>query len=99
MSPVPKGVDEDIYIANAIEELCSILIDPVQVKIKDALFEKDSNYDEFKSKTIWAIARRENNWLLLSEEKEGFALAFGDDHKSLTMHGFASSDALAEWLG
>jgi hypothetical protein len=48
-----------------------------------------------------ALARSEDKWLLYDHEKDEFSLAYGEvlPGSALSLLGFASDDALAEWLG
>jgi hypothetical protein len=48
-----------------------------------------------------AVARTDDTWLLFDPKTAEFAKAFGasDQPEPLSLLGFASRDALAEWLG
>ena len=48
---------------------------------------------------VYAIARAGTNWLIFAPAVDRFSLAFGERPEDLTILGFSSNDALAEWLG
>ena len=55
--------------------------------------------ESLRNQIVFAIARSEYNWLLYVPALGVFSLAFGEDPEKLTILGFATNDALAEWLG
>jgi hypothetical protein len=97
-TPCPKDQDRDMYIAQKADELLSCVIDPIIVNITSAMF-PEYFLKIYQAQKVWAIARQADNWLLTLSNEPAFALAFGTNPNSLTMHGFSSADALAEWLG
>ena len=97
-TPCTWRSDRENYISEMSEELLSRVIDPVRVKITSASFPEYA-YTEYQDLSVWAVARSEKNWLLTPDSKQEFALGFGENSQNIEMHGFSSSDALAEWLG
>jgi hypothetical protein len=90
--------DREAYIASESKKLLECVIDPSPAKIVAESF----NYglkDKLDHVEVFAVARREDNWLLYVPESGEFSLAYGAAPDSLTILGFGSPDALAEWLG
>ncbi len=51
-------------------------------------------------RTLVAVARHDDKWLLFDPKEATFALAYGSaEAMPLGLLGFSSTDALAEWLG
>ena len=90
--------DRDTYMKEMASELRAALIDPVPVRIVGESFEYGAK-KELEQTPLFAVARRGSNWLVYSSERDLFSLAFGVDPSALSILGFASGDALAEWLG
>ena len=97
-TPVTWTKDRDAYIAKASSGLLSSLIDPVPVRIVDETYKYDVKM-QMEASEIFAIARRDDDWLLYSPARRIFSRAFGPNEDRLSILGFASPDALAEWLG
>ena len=97
-TPIPAGSDASEYLEAHAHRLRRAAIDPVEVKITDACFEKEWA-EGLKEKKVYGIAKDDDHWLLFIEETGEFALAFGASPLSLNLLGFSSTDALAEWLG
>ena len=94
----PKGKVYAEYVEEKKQQLLSFLITPVVGKVVGASM-PDYAYEMYKGSKVWVIANWKDNWLLTLEDKQEFALAYGSSTEELTMLGFSSSDALAEWLG
>ena len=92
----PKGEVYEEYVEKLKKILLESVIEPIKVKVTDACA-KEGEFELYKNSNVWAIARKEGNWLLTIENKNEFALGFGEDPNNIMMHGFSSSDALGEW--
>jgi hypothetical protein len=90
--------DRATYIRIKADELRDALIEPRPACIVSESFEYGAKED-FEQTKLFAIAHQGENWLVYSPERDVFSLAFGIDPMALSMLGFASDDALAEWLG
>jgi len=92
----PGGREYKEYVKELTETLFECVIDPIKVKVVSSCA-KDGDLEQFQNSVVWAIARRENDWLLTLDSENEFALAFGEDSEKLMMLGFCSPDALHEW--
>lgn len=90
--------DRDAYIREKASELRKALIEPVSVGIVGESYEYGAKKD-LEQTALFGVARQGSNWLVYSPELDLFSLAFGTDAMELSILGFASDDALAEWLG
>ena len=97
-TPCSWAPDRNAYIAQKECELLELVIEPVTANITGETF----NYgvsEELSSATVFAIARTADAWLLYAPTADVFSLASGDSPAAVSILGFSSSDALAEWLG
>ncbi len=78
--------------------LLASLIEPVEAFVVGETF-RYGVLDDMKGEKVLAVARNGSHWLLYRPAKQEFSLAFGETVTSLTILGFSSRDALAEWLG
>ncbi|MBM0104595.1 hypothetical protein JM946_07545 [Steroidobacter sp. S1-65] len=90
--------DRDTYVREKANELREALIEPVPIRIVGESFEYGAKKD-LERIALYVVARQGDNWLVYSPEREVFSLAFGTDPTALSILGFVSDDALAEWLG
>ena len=97
-TPCTWAPDRAAYIAEYSDRLRQVLIDPVLVTVLRSAHDTDL-LGRLSPCTVYALARTENHWLLYIEEFKEFALAFGSSERELSVIGFSSDDALAEWLG
>lgn len=97
-SPCPWASDPDASIARQQQALRDQVMYPAPVRVAREVFEHGAA-QSLSSEPVWAIARSGDHWLLCAPRSEVFALAFGCDPVQLHLLGFASGDALAEWLG
>lgn len=97
-TPSTWVADRDTYIAEQCSELLDAVIEPALASITSEAFSYGEK-QELGGTLLYAIARSGTRWLLYSAELERFALAFGERPDGLSLLGFSSSDALAEWLG
>lgn len=97
-TPTLGTVDRDGYIKEKSRELREALIEPVPARVVGESFEYGSKKELGKT-ALFAVAYQNSNWLVYSPECDLFSLAFGTDPTELSILGFASDDALAEWLG
>jgi hypothetical protein len=88
----------ETYIAEEARRLESALIPPVQATVVAETFHYGL-LQQLSAESLFAIARRDQYWLLYRPNKQAFSLAFGPSADNLTVLGFSSGDALAEWLG
>lgn len=93
----PKGLIYEDYVEECKSDLLKYAIEPVKVTVRTACF-PEYDFTVYQSEVVWAIAKRQDSWLITLEGKKQFALAFGETTNQLMMYGFSSSDALAEWL-
>jgi hypothetical protein len=99
-TPCTWRPDRDGYIEEQRAALLSCVIQPIQVQAA-----ANSWAQQYVAGTIGqvrsflAVARQEDAWLLFCPETRVFGKAFGSDASSLSLWGFFSEDALAEWLG
>ncbi len=91
--------DREAFLSEEREKLRALVIDPVPVKVQTNEWVRE--YAEFNgdSYEMLAIAGRGNNWLLYDPSNRLFSLGSGALADSLTLVGFRSDDALAEWRG
>jgi len=92
----PKGQTYEAHVEKISTLLMEAVIDPVRVKVTSSCV-AEGDFDKFKYSVVWGIARKRDNWLLISKTDNEFALGFGSDPCNIMMHGFSSSDALGEW--
>jgi hypothetical protein len=97
-TPCSWASDQEAYIAQKQNELINLLIEPVAASIIDEVFSYGAK-EELSSKAVFAIARKEDKWLLYAPSTDVFSLASGESPSTMSILGFSSSDALAEWLG
>ncbi|WP_157725058.1 hypothetical protein [Vogesella sp. LIG4] len=90
--------DRATYIANKSQQLLGCVIDPVKVTIQGEMFHYGV-HEKLSQSQLRAIAHQDGRWLIYSPDQDVFALGFGESATRLTVLGFASGDALAEWLG
>jgi len=94
----PKNSTYEIYVKERAIALIESVIEPKPITVNGACFPQ-YYLELYQNSSVWVIANSGDNWLLTLEDKQEFALAFGENPNNLTMLGFSSSDALAEWLG
>ncbi|MEQ6289594.1 hypothetical protein ACFPAG_03090 [Vogesella sp. GCM10023246] len=90
--------DRATYIANKSQQLLGCVIDPVEAAIQGEMFHYGV-HEKLSKSMLYAIAHQDGRWLIYSPDQNVFALGFGASATKLTVLGFASGDALAEWLG
>ncbi|MFT6507383.1 hypothetical protein [Colwellia polaris] len=92
----PKGETYEDYVERLSIKLLENVIDPLEAKVVSTCA-KNGDFEKYKNCKVWAIAKNKNSWLLTLDNKNEFALGFGDDPNQIMMHGFSSSDVLGEW--
>ncbi|WP_139222764.1 hypothetical protein [Paracidovorax wautersii] len=97
-TPCSWATDPATYITQKQSELLELVIEPITAKITDETYRYGVK-QELASTPDFAIARRASTWLLYAPTTEVFSLAHGDSPENMSILGFSSSDALAEWLG
>ena len=97
-TPCSWAADQDAYIAQKQSELLELVIEPVVANITEEIYSYGVK-QELSCVPVFAIARRADNWLLYAPATDVFSLAYGNSPVAITILGFSSSDALAEWLG
>ena len=90
--------DRDEYIKEKSAERKACAIDPVRARVTAETFRYGAQ-NKFNEVEVFAIARRGEDWLLFAPVLGTFSLASGSNAQDLSILGFASTDALAEWLG
>jgi len=86
------------YLARETDRLLAAVVDACVATVVGEIYQYGV-YEQLKSEQPLAIAQDGERWLLLRPAKGEFALAYGPGAEQLTIWGFSSSDALAEWLG
>ncbi len=98
-TPILGDLDRNTYLTDELSKLLASCIEPLPVTVVGETY-KYGVYEEISKYHIFAVAQRDNYWwLLFIPEIDKFSLAFGASIDLLTILGFASDDALAEWLG
>ena len=97
-TPCSWAPDRDAYISQKQSELLELVIEPVLANIKGETYSYGVK-QELSAVPVFAIAQRVDAWLLYAPTVDTFSLAHGDSPAALSILGFSSSDALAEWLG
>jgi len=99
-TPCTWREDRDAYIDEQKQSLRASLIEPAIVTAIASDRAQENAAQGSEEQTYIAVARSEDTWLLYSPHSGEFAKAFGPSGKqTLSLLGFASNDALAEWLG
>ena len=88
----------ELYLSEQSERLINCVIPPALAVVVGETFHHGV-YDQLRTEQVFAVARADDRWLLYRPTKRQFALAYGPNLSELTIWGFSSSDALAEWLG
>ena len=97
-SPFVGFPDRDEAVREAGEALLSDVLEPFKVAVTAASF-PEYDFVEFSGSEVYAIAGDCKHTLLFSPTLGKFALGWGENPEAMTMLGFASDDALAEWRG
>ena len=101
-TPCTWREDRENYIREQTQELREYSIESPYA-VQAVASEWAQQYCEASGDTteLIAVTRRDETWLLFNPATEEFAKAFGKENQSepLSLLGFASGDALAEWLG
>jgi len=100
-TPCTWREDRDAYLAEQKEALLARAIEPVAVEaVANDWAQKHVANTTGDVKTLVAVARQDDKWLLFDPKDGTFALAYGSvGTMPLGLLGFSSTDALAEWLG
>ena len=97
-TPNTSELEREEYIAERTEELMDSVIEPLGVVVEKEIHHHGT-LEEMSGKKSLVIARTKDHWLVYVPETGNFSLAFGGNEDALTILGFSSDDALAEWLG
>ncbi|UQN44944.1 hypothetical protein [Agarivorans sp. B2Z047] len=92
----PKGETYDGFVKALSKDLLVSVIVPVEAQVVSTCA-KNGDFERYKNSKIWAIAKSKGSWLLTLDNENEFALGFGENPNQIMMHGFSSSDVLAEW--
>jgi hypothetical protein len=100
-TPCTWREDRDVYIAEQTAALLERVIEPVTVRaVANDWAQKYVPDTDGAVRSFLAVARHEEKWLLFDPNSGTFSLAHGSaESMPLGLLGFASPDALAEWLG
>ena len=100
-TPCTWREDRDAYLEEKKAELRACLIEPIAVKAVASAWAQQYAGQSSEVKSAFAVARRGESWLLYEPTAQVFARAFGSNapQGELSLLGFSSKDALAEWLG
>lgn len=93
---VPSYYTYDAYIKFLSDKLLNEVIDSVRVKVTSTIIQ-DADFDKYCDAEVWGITKGEGGWLLTIDGLDEFALGFGDDIRSIKMHGCSSNNVLEEW--
>ncbi|WP_275628386.1 hypothetical protein [Pseudomonas sp. 273] len=91
--------DRERYIRDNQECLIEHVVEPVAVEAYTAEWTREFTGFTADSYEMLCIAKSKNEELLYDERNKTFSLAIRNDRGKLYIIGYASSDALAEWLG
>jgi hypothetical protein len=100
-TPCTWRKDRDVYLAEQKSALLAQVIEPVTVQaVANDWAQKYVAGTTAPARSLVAVARHNDKWLLFDPQNGTFALAYGSgQNKPLGLLGFSSTDALAEWLG
>ena len=99
-TPCTWSDNRDAYIEEQKQSLRASLIKPISVAAIASEWAQKYAQSDAQERQYIAVARSEDTWLLYEPNSGEFAKAFGSGGKEpLSLLGFASDDALAEWLG
>jgi hypothetical protein len=87
------------YIKENQKYLIEHSIEPVMVEAFTSQWAKDFTDFTNESYQMLCIAKSERRELLYDEDNKTFSLAVRNEKGKLYLVGYASTDALAEWLG
>ena len=95
---VPAFEDATGYLAARHAELSAASIPPIEVSVHpDAAARAFGPWEE-RGYQMFIVARAANQVLLVNAETGLFSLGSLDSHEQVHLVGFASEDALAEWV-
>lgn len=98
-TPHVGAADRDIYIEKSKYFLIEHVVDPLKVEAHTSQWVREFTDFTADSYFMTAIAKNENRELLYDENSKTFSLAIRNEQGKLYLVGYASTDALAEWLG
>ena len=93
--------DRDVYIQEQSQALRKATVEPHLVRAVASAWAQQHCGATAQVVELVAVAHSDENWLLFNELTGEFSLAYttGPAMQPLSLLGFASKDALAEWLG
>ena len=98
IAPAAGAANPDAYLATQGARLLEVVVEPTVVTISRSTFDYGL-LEQLQGETLFAIAREADTWLIYCTPSKRFLQAFGGSVNDLTALGFASEDALCEWLG
>lgn len=99
-TPCTWADDREAYVEEQKRSLRSALLPPRMVKASAGTWAREYAGADAVEREYIALAHSEETWLLYCPRTRQFAKAFGSpDSQVLSLLGFSSDDALAEWLG
>jgi hypothetical protein len=100
-TPCTWRADRDTYIQEQSQALRQAIIEPHPVRAIASAWAQQHCGATAQVVELVAVARAGENWLLFNQQTGEFSLACatGSNTQPLSLLGFASKDALAEWLG
>jgi len=100
-TPCTWRADRDVYIQEQSQALREAMVEPHSVRAVASAWAQQHCGATAQIIEFIAVAHLGENWLLFNERTGEFSLAYatGPTTEPLSLLGFASKDALAEWLG
>jgi hypothetical protein len=100
-TPCTWREDRDSYIREEQEKLRACLVEPKEVEAVASAWAQQYCAQSGAVRRLTVVARSEEKWLLYEPGTGLFSLAHGAENSAqpLSLLGFSSTDALAEWLG
>ncbi|MGY3265479.1 hypothetical protein [Lysobacter sp. HA35] len=100
-TPCSWASDRNAYIAEQQDKLRACVVDPFLTLVATGEWAQKHCSRSAEPYPLYTIAKLGSQWLFYSEPTGEFFLGYGDlgNPEGLSMLGFSSSDALAEWLG
>ena len=92
------GPSREEYIRTQTDRLLEAVVEPQLVRVVGETY-CHGVLQDLRSESVLAVAREEEKWLLFRPSRGEFCMAYGRSQNELTIWGFSSADALAEWLG
>ncbi len=98
-TPDYSAEDREAFLDAEKNKLRELVIEPKVVVARPGDWARTHGEFPDENCEMYAVAGTGDRWLLYDPRRETFSLATGEPGGSLVRVGFASSDAMAVWLG